>query len=190
MFASSARREPRLDDQQSVSSTPYVTPHRGDAWASDAARRGKTGAQRLLAVETIEAPLVVREALSLRPGDQVVVRRRLILLDEQPVELADSYYPAAIAGATALAGTTRIRGGAVTLLAQLGHAPAEFVEEIVARMPDEQETAVLHVEGYEPLIVLGRLSRDAAGRPVEYAVNRMIASMTPPLTYKSRVSTE
>jgi DNA-binding GntR family transcriptional regulator len=119
-----------VNDQESVSSTPYVTPHRGDAWAADAARRGMAGTQRLLVVETIEAPGAVREALSLRPGDRVVVRRRLIFLDGQPVELADSSYPAAIAGATALAETTKIRGGAVTLLGRLGHAPAEFVEEI------------------------------------------------------------
>jgi GntR family transcriptional regulator len=177
-----------MSDRQSTSSTPYVTPNRGDAWATDAAHRGKTGTQHLLAVETTEPPLFVREALSLGPGDPVVVRRRLILLDEQPVELADSYYPAAIAEATALAGTTKIRGGAVTLLAQLGHAPAQLVEEIIARMPDEQETAVLKVDRREPLIELRRLSVDAGGQPVEFAVNRMVASMTPPLVYKSRVS--
>jgi GntR family transcriptional regulator len=191
MFSSSARRrESEVSDLESASSMPYVTPHPGDAWAADAAARGKTGTHRLLAVDIIEPSPQVRDALSLRPGDRVVVRRRLVLLDDTPVELADSYYPATIAEATALAGTAKIRGGAVTLLAQLGHAPAEIIEEITARMSDEQEALMLALHRPEPLIVLGRLSRDADGTPVEYAVNRMVAGMTPPLTFKSRVPAE
>ena len=177
-----------MSDQESTSSTPYVTPQKGDAWAADAASRGKTGAQRILSVQTSDPPLEVQQALALPAGEQVVVRRRLILLDDQPVELADSYYPATIAAGTALAEDKKIRGGAVTLLAELGHAPAEIVEEIVARLPNAEEMALLEIYEHDPLIILGRLSRDSDGGSVEYAVNRMVASLTPPLTYTTRTT--
>jgi DNA-binding GntR family transcriptional regulator len=145
-----------MGDMESSTSTPYVTPQSGDAWAAD--------------------------------GEQTVVRRRLILLDRQPVELADSYYPAAIATGTALAAPQRIRGGAVTLLADLGYSTADIVEEITARLPDPDEVSRLEIGEHEPLIVLARLSRDAAGTPVEYAVNRMVAGTTPPLVYRTRTA--
>jgi GntR family transcriptional regulator len=177
-----------MSEQESTSSTPYVTPQQGDAWAADAASRGKSGTQRLLDVQTCEPPSEVRRALGMQSGDQAVVRRRLILLDDQPVELADSYYPAGIAAGTALAKSKKLRGGAVTLLADLGHPTKEMVEEITARLPSPDEVALLEIGRHEPLIILTRLSRDATGTPVEYAVNRMVAAMTPPLTYRTRTS--
>jgi GntR family transcriptional regulator len=179
-----------MSDQESTSSRPYVTPQQGDAWAADAASRGKTGTQRLLGVQTNDPPPAVRLALGLHAGEQTVVRRRVILLDGQPVELADSYYPASIAAGTPLAEEKKIRGGAVTLLTRLGHGVVEIVEEITARLPDSEEMALLDVYEHDPLIVLARLSRDASGKAVECAVNRMVARMTPPLTYRTRTSAE
>jgi GntR family transcriptional regulator len=177
-----------MSDLESSSSVPYVTPQQGDAWAADAAGRGKSGTQRLLDVRIGDPPPEVRQALGLHTGEQAVVRRRLILLDGQAVELADSYYPAGIAADTPLAQPIRIRGGAVTLLAEMGHAPADIVEEITARLPNPDEMSLLEIQEHEPLIILSRLSRDAAETPVEYAVNRMVANATPPLTYRTRTS--
>jgi GntR family transcriptional regulator len=178
-----------MSDQESSSSAPYVTPQQGDAWAADAAGRGKTGTQRLLDVETVDPSSDVRRALELHTGEHVVVRRRLILLDDRPVELADSYYRVGIAAETALATRKKIRGGAVTLLASMGHVISEIVEEITARLADPDERALLEIGEHEPLIILTRLSRDSAGTPIEYAVNRMVANVTPPLTYRTRTST-
>ncbi|MFF7816193.1 UTRA domain-containing protein [Streptomyces sp. NPDC007945] len=75
---------------------PYLAPRepgQSDAWTDEAARRGRRGGQRLLRAGEVDAPDVVRAALGLSLGERVVVRRRLILLDDVPVELADSYYP-------------------------------------------------------------------------------------------------
>src|SRR5436305_1117472 len=103
-------------------SAPYVTPRAsGDPWMQEAAQHGRTGTQRLREVLTIPPPPAVAEALDLQPGKPVVVRRRVMLLDNQPVELTDSYYPATIAGGTPLAEHRKIPGGAVTLLASLGY---------------------------------------------------------------------
>lgn len=176
-----------MGDSQGNTSAPYIRPHDGDAWAGDAAKQGRRGTQQLLAAETIAASDSVRTALDLAPGDQVVVRRRLILADDVPVELADSYYPASIAARTALAERGKIKGGAISVLASLDHAPAVVTETITARLAEVEEAQVLDIQLNDPLIILSRVSKDARGVPVELAVNRMVASRNLPIEYTMQV---
>jgi len=84
-------------------SMPYVTPRaRGELehWAQEATQHGQAGTQRLHEVVVINPPDLVAGALRTPDGELVVVRRRVILLDGRPVELADSYYPVPIARGT------------------------------------------------------------------------------------------
>lgn len=76
------------------------------------------------------------------PGSRSSHGGGVIELDGEPCELTDTYYPAAIARGTAFARTGRIRGGAVALLAELGHIGARVREDVNARMPDESERPV------------------------------------------------
>lgn len=117
---------------------PYLTPGekgRGDAWAADAAAQGRRGTQRILYAGEVAAPAEVARLLGLAEGESVVVRRRLILLDDEPNELTDTYYPVGIARGTGLAGMAKIPGGAVTLLARLGHVGALVREDVTMRHP-------------------------------------------------------
>jgi GntR family transcriptional regulator len=175
------------DARWASTSDPYVTPGSGDAWAEQAASQGATGSQRLIAVETVPAPPDVRDALALKDGEDVVVRRRLILLDDQPIELADSFYPATLATGTDLAEPRKIPGGAVAVLDQLGCVPAGVTEQVSARQPTADERAILEIEGDDWLLVLTRVSRDISGRPVEYASMRTIARLTSGHTYQLQV---
>ena len=168
----------------------YVMPGAGDAWANEAASRGRTGTQQLVAVETVTPDRGIRAALDLAEGDHAVVRRRLILEDDQPIELADSYYPGWLAEGTALAETRKIRGGAVGLLAQLGHAPTAVREHVTAERPTEADRDALHVDKDEPLLVMHRISRDAGGKAVEYVATRTVARRSPGFTYEMQVPTE
>lgn len=168
------------------SSDRYTQSQGGDAWAADAARQHKVGTQRLLAVETGPPASDVRDALRLPPGEDVVVRRRLILADGQPVEIAASYYPARLAAGTSLAENKKIRGGAVRVLTESGHPLDESVERVTAELPTSEDAALLEVGEHEPLIVMRRVSAPVGGEPVEYAVNRMVASRVEPLEYKLR----
>lgn len=177
-----------MTDCTESTSTAYVTPQGTDVWAADAAAQGKTGTQRLLSVDTTMPALAVRAALELPTDGQVVRRRRLVLLDDQPVELATSYYPATIAAGTLLARSGKIRGGAVAALAELGHTPLEVFEQITTHWPDAETADLLQVGEHEPLLVLTRTNRDAAGMPVEYAVNIMVARLSPPLSYRMRTN--
>ncbi|MEU9339076.1 UTRA domain-containing protein [Streptomyces sp. NPDC048290] len=162
-------------DRWVSTSTPYLTPRgqgQGDAWSADAAARRRRGSQRILHAGEVPAPDEVARLLGVPDGEPVVVRRRLILLDEEPHELTDSYYPTGIARGTALAGTAKIRGGAVTLLARLGHVGALVREDVSADLPSEEERQALATPPGDPVLRLTRLTLDRDERPLQ--VDRMV----------------
>jgi DNA-binding GntR family transcriptional regulator len=159
------------DDRWTGSSTPYIQSGQGDTWGKEAADQGRTGTQRILKAEETPAPRAVTDALGLTAGASVIARQRLILLDGQPIELANSYWPTAVAAGTPLAGTGRIRGGTVSLLAELGHRPGEVTEEIQTRRPTNEEAEALHLpDDSEWVLTLTRTISTAGGRPYEVSV--------------------
>ncbi|MFJ3042657.1 MULTISPECIES: GntR family transcriptional regulator [Streptomyces] len=156
-------------------SLPYLAPQeegRGDAWAAEAEAQGRRGTQRILHAGEVPAPAEVARLLGVDEGEPVVVRRRLILLDGLPNELTDTYYPLAVARGTALARTAKIRGGAVTLLAELGHIGVLVREDVTATMPDEEERRTLEGAPDEPVLRLVRVTLDREGHPIQ--VDRMV----------------
>lgn len=174
------------DSRWTSNSTAYVTPTGGDTWAQEAAADGQRGTQRLAEVTTAPASEEVAAALDLPEGSDVVIRRRVILLDDQPVELADSYYPAAIASGTALAEPKKIRGGAVTLLGELGYTAAEVDEEVGTRRPTADERNALGLAEGEPVLIQTRRSATAEGIPFEFATMTMAPSRR--LRYQMKTS--
>ncbi|TYB49450.1 GntR family transcriptional regulator [Actinomadura chibensis] len=161
-----------------VSSLPYLSPRREgevDAWTEEAAQAGRVGTQRLREVTTEVPPPNVASALGLPAGRPAVVRRRTMLLDGRPVELTDSWYPVEIADGTALAAMGKIKGGAVTLLANLGHSVHEAREDIAFRNATADEAAELNLPAGTPVIVLSRTCLDAEGVVFEVSVMVMVA---------------
>ncbi|MFB7939762.1 GntR family transcriptional regulator [Streptomyces sp. NPDC056049] len=164
---------------------PYLAPRapgQSDAWTDEAARRGRRGGQRLLRAGETDAPEGIGAALGLPPGERVVVRRRLILLDDRPVELADSYYPVSVAGGTALAEPRKVPGGAVTLLGRLGYVGAEVVEDVSAGLATPEEREHLGLSEGSAVLRLLRLTRTADGTPMEASLMTMPAGRH--LTYR------
>ncbi|WP_326723320.1 UTRA domain-containing protein [Streptomyces sp. NBC_00243] len=155
-------------------SMPYLTPRghgQSDAWSAELEARGQRGSQRVVYAGEVSAPPGIGELLGLSEADTVVVRRRVIYLADEPCELTDTYYPPDIARGTRLASTAKIRGGAVTLLAELGQAGARVQEDVVARMPTEDERGVLRTADDEPVLQLTRVTLDQDDRPIQ--VDRM-----------------
>ncbi|MGW1102744.1 UTRA domain-containing protein [Streptomyces sp. NPDC002540] len=158
-------------DRWTGSSTPYIDSGQGDAWGREAAQQGRSGTQRILSANEEPAPRAIAEALQLEPGTPVVARQRLILLDEQPIEVARSYWPADVASGTALASTGKIRGGAVTLLATLGYEPGAVTEDIRTRPPTKEEAETLQLtDNSEWVLVLTRTITTPDGHPYEVSV--------------------
>ncbi|QLE73494.1 UTRA domain-containing protein [Streptomyces rectiverticillatus] len=152
------------------SSLPYLRARpdgSADAWSAETATQGRRGRQKIVHAGEVPAPDAVAGLLGVRPGEVVVVRRRLMVLDDRPSELTDTYYPVRIARGTPLAGTAKIRGGAVTLLARLGYVGATVREDVVARMPTDSERQALDTAPGEPVIQLTRLTLDGAGQPIQ-----------------------
>ncbi|MFJ4032287.1 GntR family transcriptional regulator [Streptomyces griseoluteus] len=160
-----------MSDSKWVSaSMPYLTPRewgQGDAWGAEAAARGGKGGQRIVHVGEVPASDEVAALLGVAVGEAVVVRRRVIELDGLPVELTDTYYPTAIARGTRLAERGKIPGGAVTLLAELGHRGVRVREDVTARMPDPDERETLRLDTGEPVLRLNRVTLDEVGQPIQ-----------------------
>ena len=106
-----------------TASTPYLGPRaageRGP-WEREAAEAGHVGRHRLTHVGRYPAPGLVAERLRAEQGAPAILRRRLVTPDDRPVEIADSWYPLAVAEGTGLAVQKPIRGGVLRLLADLG----------------------------------------------------------------------
>lgn len=160
-------------------SMPYVAPGDGapaDVWAAEAAARGHRGSQRIVHAGEVAAPAEVAQLLETPAGEPVVVRRRVMYLDDRPCELTNTYYPVDIARGTGLADTAKIPGGAVRLLARLGHTGARVREDVQARMPDEEERETLRTGPGEPVLRLSRLTLDHSGRPIQADMMTMPAT--------------
>jgi DNA-binding GntR family transcriptional regulator len=155
------------DKQRQSDSLAYVTPQDGgqaDAWSKEA---GKQGGQQLTEVAEVAPPNAVAEALHLSPGETAIVRRRVILLDGKAIELADSYYPPAVARGTALAEKRKIKGGAPTLLAELGYRARHVVEDLELRAADDSELNDLALPEGANVLSLLRTTSTEDGNPFE-----------------------
>ncbi|MFE1357374.1 MULTISPECIES: GntR family transcriptional regulator [Streptomyces] len=175
-------------DQWVHASAPYLGAGQGqgDVWAEDAAARGRRGTQTIVRAGKAAAPDEVAGALGLPAGAVVVERQRLIHLDGRTVESTRTYWPVAVAGGTALLGTRKIKGGAVALLAGLGYTAHLVREDVRARMPDEDERAVLGLGPRDPVLHLVRQTLDAGGVPFQVDVS-VFAAPTQRLRYELRV---
>jgi GntR family transcriptional regulator len=163
----------REKSQQTIEPASYLPPaDEGQAyrWTTEATKRGQCGETKLLDVSEVQPPGEVARALGLTTASAVVMRYRLMLLDDEPVELVRSYYPAEIARDTALAVRRRIRGGSPTLLAEMGLPPREFVDRVSVRLPTSEEFVALELPDDVPVLRTFRVVITEGRRPIEVSV--------------------
>lgn len=126
------------------------------------ATRGVT--YKLLSVAEVTAPADVADAL----GEMTaVLRHRMTLRGDEPVELSWSYYPASLAAGTPLAGRGKIPGGAPRVLAEAGYPEREFVDRLSTRPPTREEAEQLEVPVGIPVLRQFRVVYSNDRRPVE-----------------------
>jgi GntR family transcriptional regulator len=147
-------------------------------WPSGASVWSSETEGRDLAVDQVEVseastPGHISALLDLPPDARAILRSRRYVLDGKPVLLARSWLPAAIAAGTPITQHDTGPGGIYARLAEIGHAPARFREDIRARMPLPDEAARLQVAAGTPVVEICRVAIDTAGIPVE--VNEMTA---------------
>jgi GntR family transcriptional regulator len=126
---------------------------------------------QILVAERVQAPDHIAKALGL-PDDAPVVRRvRLILRDDEPVELSTSWYDAQVAGqAPRILERDRIREGTIAYVeGATGRRARRARDRISARLANADEAGRLALEPPCAVLVTNHLVRDADDVPLEYA---------------------
>jgi GntR family transcriptional regulator len=152
-----------------VASDRFSRHHRDEGQAAFIAEAEGVGAPSVDQLEVgYEKPTSeVRALLRLGGRERVLARRRRYLLDGQPVELAASYVPAALAKGTPIEERHTGPGGLYARLEESGHVLSEFTEEVAARMPTPEERQRLLLPEGTPVLTVRRIAFDTQGAPVE-----------------------
>ncbi|WP_188897902.1 GntR family transcriptional regulator [Microlunatus endophyticus] len=152
-----------------VASDRFARSHRDRGQAAFIAESEGVGAPMVdqLEVGYEVASTAVREGLALPARARVLARRRRYLLDEHPVELAESYIPALLAKGTQMEERNTGPGGIYARLEESGHQLEEFMEEVGSRMPTPEERQRLLLPEGTPVLTVRRVAYDVEGVPVE-----------------------
>lgn len=133
--------------------------------------QGQTPEQQILEVATVSAPPEVAIRLDLDEGASVVTRRRLFLVDGQPVALCDSYYLVDMAEGTGIAQPRRIAGGVHRIIEDptgpIRRHIARSVDELMSRMPTPEEAEGLKLPSGVPVVRLMRTVYDVDDHALE-----------------------
>ncbi|MFC9620960.1 GntR family transcriptional regulator [Streptomyces sp. NPDC056930] len=159
--------------QRTVRPASYMAPAGSGEpyrWLAEAAKDGSRAHSTLLDVVECEPPADVAEALRLPEAGAALLRRQLLMVDDEPVELVASYYPLEIARGTAMAERRKIPGGTPTLLAEMGYPPRLSVDRVSARVPTQDQYQALRLPGGLPVLRTLRVVYSDDERPVEATV--------------------
>ncbi|MDH6135117.1 GntR family transcriptional regulator [Kitasatospora sp. MAA4] len=137
-----------------------------------------TEAGRALTVDfemlIVRARVDIAERLGLRPGEAVVVRRQLRMMDREPYSIEESHYRAGLAAGTALMEPDPVLGGDEQVLIELGRTEIGAVDQLVSRMPGPEESQWFQGGPGVPLLVQTRVTYDRRG-PVRVIETRYSA---------------
>lgn len=139
-------------------------------WGVDIDSRPMTTAN--LTVEEVTPPERIAACFGLTAGETVWRRDRDFIVEGRAVQRATSYLPSSLVAGSPITQPDTGPGGTYARLAELGHAPAKFREEIKVRMPVEEEATRLGLAAGTPVILIARTAFDENNRPVE--VNEML----------------
>lgn len=129
-------------------------------------RKGHSDCTR---VERVRPPAEIAQRLGLPATTKsVVVRENWYYVEDQPVQVCWTYIPVDIAKGTVLARNGDLgRGSIYARLEDAGHPIASYRDEVVARMPTNEEVLGLRIPVSVPVLDLVHTSIDADGRPFE-----------------------
>jgi GntR family transcriptional regulator len=106
---------------------------------------GFTPGVELVEVGPVAAPDEIVKRLQLEPGEQALIRRRRMYANDEPMQLATSYIPWLLAEGTPMAERDTGPGGICSRLADMGHGPVRFTEDVSTRMPTSEEADFLRL---------------------------------------------
>jgi GntR family transcriptional regulator len=134
-------------------------------------RRGRVPSSRVLAHEVREPRPSEASRLRLRPGDNVLVLRRLRIADTEPMAIEEAVFPAAAVASLLESADLEHRSLHDTLV-HGGHIPTQGRARLGAEAAGPQDAALLDVPEGSPLLVEKRVIHDQDGRPLELCESR------------------
>ncbi|MEV0590911.1 GntR family transcriptional regulator [Nonomuraea cavernae] len=149
---------------------PQPTGEVREAFAFAVSQEGRAPSQ-LIEVLTVTPVEEIASRLELADGELAVVRRRLRYVDGQPYNTNDSYFPRELVANSEIARPGDIARGANRVLEELGHEQMRVIDDISARMPNQEEAERLQLELGTPVVVYVRVGYDRADLPVRVAVS-------------------
>ncbi len=151
---------------------------------AEVARQGLTGSQVIRFIGRESAPAEVAERLGIKTGTRVWVRKRTTIIDDRPNQLADSYYPLAVASAAPMIKQEDTGpGGGFARIEEAGYKLDEIQEEISVRMPTSPEAVALELPEGTPVANLIRTTYDDTGQAVEVMLAVIAGDM---VTFENR----
>lgn len=120
-----------------------------------------------ITVDEVVPPDEEAEGLGLDDGESAIRRRRVIVENDDPVEIVISYYRLPLARGSKLAVARPIKGGAHAELKRLGVEIRDAEETVSAWLPTAEEAKSLRLPPSTPVLHLLRTTFDTAGDPVE-----------------------
>jgi DNA-binding GntR family transcriptional regulator len=133
---------------------------------SESEQQGLPARRVMLEVGPTPAPAHIAERMSIAPGDMVLVRRRLMLVQDTPLRIASSYFPLAQFEGTAIAQDGFVEGGLQGFFERQGLRFGRAFETLTARLPHALEAEQLEIRAETPVVVILRSSYDVKDRPV------------------------
>jgi GntR family transcriptional regulator len=115
------------------------------------------------------APRDVAALLGIEPGQEVVIRKRLQLLDAVPAVISTSYYPMWVAEGTRLESADALPEGPDNLIEQMGNRFARGMELLQARMPTPDEVRTLELDPGVPVVRMLHIDYALDGRTLQVA---------------------
>ena len=127
---------------------------------------------QVLHVDHERPPADVAQKLGLADGETALLRKRLMLRDDEPVEIEWSYYPESVVSGTGLDQPLQHRdlATAPTVLAALGWQQHGLIDEIQVREPTTDELQTLDLPDEIPVMRTLRTITDVDGKVREVTV--------------------
>lgn len=144
-------------------------------WDSDVEDRGYETLDAEV-IRTGEVPDQIAGCFGLDSDETVCRRYRVYATEGRRLMMSTSYLPWDLVAGSQITELDTGAGGTYARLADLGHAPVRFREEIKVRTPTTEEAKALTLTPSTPVVSIARTAFDADDEPVE--VNEMVLDST------------
>ena len=160
-----AERPPQVIVQRALPTDPAMY---GAAYVfvSVAERHDMRPELRILGVDLEPASEHIATCLRLRPGDDLIARRRLMLADDVPVRLATSYFRADLFAGTPITEPELLKPTLHEAIVDLGHTFGHSEETLVARPATRAETETLRLDPGDWVVQVLRASYSTDDTPI------------------------